>query len=286
MIIFKRLRQPECVSSKANRPHHPTDRNKEMKAYYLKPTEKISDYVQEILVLENHWTMTPFVLPLFANGTPTLLFQTAKGQIKSNSNYLTLFGQTVSPDTLTVNGNFTLVAYFLKPYSLVSLFGISAQELTDKPIDLNLLSHCKTANIQEQLLNATSTTQMLALLDDYLFKLTTKIKTDIPLVKYATAKIIQNAHHKILREVQSELCVTERTFQRMFEQNIGVSPNQFRRICQFNNAFQQLNRERTKSLAEITFQNGYADQSHFIRTFREFTNITPTEYLSHGTPPS
>lgn len=257
-----------------------------MKATYLKPADKISEYVQEILVLENHWAMTPFVLPLFANGTPTLLFQTAKGQIKNSSNYLTLFGQTVFPDTLTVNGNFTLIAYFLKPHSLISLFEISAQELTDNPIDLNLLSHGKTANIQEQLLNATSTIQMLALLDDYLYSLTTKNKSDSCLIKYATTKIIQNPGSKILREVQNELSVTERTFQRMFERNVGVSPNQFRRICQFNNAFQQLNRERTKSLTDITFDNGYADQSHFIRAFREFTNSTPTEYLSRGTLPS
>ena len=230
--------------------------------------------------------MTPFVLPLFANGMPTLLFQTAKGQIKNNSNYMTLFGQTVFPETLTINDDFTLIAYFLKPHSLVSLLGVSAQELTDNPIDLNLLSHCKAAKIQEQLLNATSTTQMLTLLDDYLFGLTTKIKADSDLIKYSTNKIFQNPNNKILREVQSELYVTERTFQRMFERHVGVSPNKFRMICQFNKAFQQLNRERTKSLTEITFHNGYADQSHFIRIFREFTSVTPKEYLSRGTLPS
>jgi AraC-like DNA-binding protein len=257
-----------------------------MKASYLKPADKISEYVQEILVLENHWTFTPFVLPLFANGTPTLVFQTSKGRIKNNSNYLTLFGQTVFPETLTVNDNFTLIAYFLKPHSLVSLLGVSAHELTDNPINLNLLSHCKAAYIQEQLLNATSTNQMLALLDDYLLSLPTKIKSDIDLIIYATNKIVQDPGNKVLRELQNQLCVTERTFQRMFERNVGISPNQFRRICQFNNAFQQLNRDRTKSLAEITFRNGYADQSHFIRAFREFTNVTPTEFLSRGTLPS
>lgn len=184
---------------------------------------------------------------------------------------------------LTVKDHFTLVAYFLKPHALVSLFDISAQELTDKPIDLNLLQHCKRANILEQLLNAASTTRMLALLDDYLLNLITKINTDTSFIKYATGKIIQNPYQEILREIQGEYGVTERTFQRMFEKNIGVSPNQFRRICQFNNAFQQLNRERTKSLTEITFYNGYADQSHFIRAFKEFTNMTPTKYLNYST---
>ena len=255
-----------------------------MKVLYLKPADKISEFVQDILVLEDHSTAAPFRIPLFANGKPTLLFQTEKGYIKNRYQHLTLFGQTVVPDMLTINDHFILIAYFLKPYSLISLFGISAQELTDNPIDLNLLSSYTATNLQEQLLNADSTDTMIFLLDEFLLKLSTKIKADIRLIKYATNKIVQNPYAPILKEVQSELYVTERTFQRMFERNVGISPNQFRRICQFNNAFQQLNRQRLQSLTDIAFCNGYADQSHYIRTFKEFTNVTPSEYLNYGTP--
>lgn len=257
-----------------------------MKVMYLKPADKIAEYVQEILVLEDHWTGNPFVLPLFANGSPTLLFQTAKGNIQNSSNYLTLFGQTVAPDTLTINEPFKLIAYFLKPYSLISLFHISAQELTDNPIDLNSLPSCKTDSLLEQLLHAGTTAAMIGLLDGYLFNLSTRIKTDNQLIQYATRKIIQSPYDSVLRNMQDELCVTERTFQRLFERNVGVSPGKFRRISQFNNTFQQLNRQRNRSLTDLAFSNGYADQSHFIRTFKEFTNITPTAYLNYGTPPA
>jgi AraC-like DNA-binding protein len=65
----------------------------------------------------------------------------------------------------------------------------------------------------------------------------------------------------------------------MFERNIGVAPNLYRRICQFNSAFTQLNIRNHQKLSDIAFQNGYADQSHYIRSFKEFTNITPKEYL-------
>lgn len=253
-----------------------------MKVSYLKPADKISEHAQEILVLENLWTGTPIELPLFANGTPTLLFQTAKARIRNSLNYLTLFGQTILPDSLTITEDFVLIAYFLKPHSLISLFGVSPRELTDNPTDLNVLAPCKTLPLQERLLNAPSTDAMISLLDDYLLHLINKIKGNISAIQYATSKIVQNPHHTILKEVQSELWVTERTFQRMFEQNVGVSPTQFRRICQFNNAFQQLNRKRSESLSEITFRHGYADQSHFIRAFKEFTNLTPTEFLNHN----
>ncbi len=254
-----------------------------MKAYYLKPADRIFKYVQEILVIEENSMSVPIALPLFANGMPTINFQTTKGCIKNQSNYITLFGQTICPEILGLDENFTLIAYFLKPHSLISLFGISAEELTDKPIDFSMLPHCKSFNLQERLLNADSTTEMIELLDDFLFSLATKVKTDIRSLEYATNKIVQNPNHQILRELQKELCVTERTFQRMFERGIGVSPNEYRRICQFNNAFQQLNRNRNRSLAEITFHNGYADQSHFIRSFKKFTRLTPTEFLNYGT---
>jgi len=84
--------------------------------------------------------------------------------------------------------------------------------------------------------------------------------------------------------VQQELFVTERTFQRMFEKNVGIPPNQYRRICQFNTAFRQLQLRKFNKLTDIAFENGYADQSHYIRSFREFTGITPKDYLNFGNP--
>ena len=247
-----------------------------MNVTYKRPTDKLSEYVQDILVIENYHVTVPFRLPLFANGTPTLLFHTAQGQIKKNSGYLTLFGQTILPDKLLIKDNFTLIAYFLKPYSLISLFGISAQELTDKPVDFTLLS--KRADLQEQLLNSGTAGEMILVLDNYLFSLTPKNNKDKPLIKYAAEKILKGPTRHILRDVQKDIRVTERTLQRMFEKNIGVSPNQFRKILQFNRAFQQLNNRQFQNLSDIAYDNGYTDQSHYIRAFKEFTNITPKEY--------
>ncbi|MCS3794754.1 helix-turn-helix domain-containing protein [Niastella sp. OAS944] len=253
-----------------------------MKVSNLTPCEKISHYVDRVLVIEDVLVTNPFTLPLYANGAPTLLFQTAKGIIKNNSNNLTLFGQTVFPETLTIRDNFTLIAYFFKPFALFALFGVSAQELTNNPIDLNLLAPSKTQQLQEQLLNAATTEEMIGLLNDYIFSLITKTTVDSQIIRFATLTIAQNAGKDALLKVQKELHVTERTFQRMFEKNIGIAPNLYRRIWQFNNAFQQLNNRQFVKLSDIAFANGYADQSHYIRAFKEFTGITPKDYLKFG----
>ena len=249
-----------------------------MKVLHPIIADRVSAYVKGILVIENYQNIKPFTLPIFANGTPTLVFQTAKGKIKNQSNHLTLFGQTVLPDQLFVKGEFTLIAYFLMPHSLPSLFGIQANELTDNPIDLTLLS--KNSVLQERLLNAKTLADKLFLLDDYIIALTKKAKNGTENIMYATEIISQNPFGNVLSRVQKELYVTERTFQRLFEKNIGVSPNLFRRISQFNKAFQQLNNRQFENLSDLAFENGYADQSHYIKAFKEFTSITPTDYLS------
>jgi AraC-like DNA-binding protein len=254
-----------------------------MKVTYLPPDKKVAEYVQSILLIENYEVTSPFILPLFANGMPTLLFQSARGKINNSTNYLTLFGQTVLPDAIALTENFTLIAYFFKPFVLTSLFGIDAHELTDQPGDLRSLTSSIASSLQEQLLHACSTKEMIALINKYVLSLSAKSKQDVRVIKYATEKIVQNPNKDALIKVQKELYVTERTFQRMFENNIGISPNQYRRIAQFNAAFQQLNRRQFKHLSDIVFKNNYADQSHFIRTFKEFTNLTPKEYLRFGT---
>lgn len=257
-----------------------------MKVSNLKPQANIAEYVERILVIEHYQITNPFSLPLFANGSPTLLFKSTKGSIKNSptSNF-TLFGQTVFPEALTFTEDFTLIAYFLKPYSLISLFGITAKELTDKPIDLNLVAPQKTFSLQEQLLNADSIEKMIALLNNYISTLIARVKTEASIIKYATIKIVNNPSKQILVAVQKELHITEKTFERMFEKNVGVAPNLYRRICQFNAGFQQLNNRKFNKLSDIAFDHGFADQSHYIRSFKEFTNITPKEYLNFGSEP-
>jgi len=253
-----------------------------MKSIYLHPAPCIAEYVHELLIIENFQVTSPFVLPLFANGMPTLLFQTAKGRIGNSTNYLTLFGQTVFPDTLTIDEDFTLIAYFFKPYVLNALFGVAAQELTDNPIELNLLPTSIRAGLQEQLQNASSSREMVTILDNYIYSLVTKIKTDMRIVKYAVEKIATEPSKKNLTVVQADLCMTGRTFQRLFEKTIGIIPTRYRRISQFNTAFRQLNSLQFTNLTALSYNNCYSDQSHFIRAFKEFTSLTPSEYLAYG----
>ncbi len=248
-----------------------------MKAFYPIPAVKISSYVKSILVIENDHVTSPFAVPIFANGMPTLLFSTAVAKIGTSKQNLTLFGQTVIPEQLLIEEDFRMVAYFLKPYALGDLFNIRASELTDQPLELDLLTG--KSELQEQLLNTTTTGQILQLIDDYLFSKIAAIRIKNKCLHYAAEKIARTSDKNVLTTVQRELYITERSFQRMFEQHIGLSPNLFRRVNQFNKAFRQINECNFRDLSTVAYDNNYSDQSHFIRSFKEFTHFTPSDYL-------
>jgi AraC-like DNA-binding protein len=256
-----------------------------LQTQFIIPPTSISQFVSGILVIENANDRHEFVIPLFANGSPTLVFQTtsaAKG--KQTIGNLTLYGQTIRPDELKFQDRFTFIAYFFYPHSLKNLFGINPVEITDGYLDLTLLKQTRELSLQDQLLHAASLEESLVLVERYLLKLYGDKKQDDKKIIFATNALRKHKGIYPLVKLQDNLHMTERSFQRLFENNIGVSPNLYKRICQFHFAFQQVNQNRFLKLTDVAYDSGFADQSHFIRVFKEFTGLTPNQYLAKLAP--
>ena len=251
-----------------------------MRTITILPKASISKYVNRILVIEDCNQQNNFVLPLFANGSPTLVFNSAKATSKNkNIKHLTLYGQTIKPNELVITGSFTLIACFFYPTAITSLFGIDATELTDESLELTFLKQAKLYSLQEQLLNTPMLNYRLDLLNNFIKKLADNAIKINDKTEFATRKIMYSNGQFSLQSIHKELGITERTLQRLFETTVGLSPKMYSRVCQFSTAFQQLNQYHFIKYSDIAYDNGFADQSHFIRVFKEFTNLTPSDYL-------
>jgi AraC-like DNA-binding protein len=249
------------------------------------PPSAISDYVSSILLIESPGKTNGFVVPLYANGSPTIIFLSAKATSqRQNAGHLMLYGQTLLPDELLVDEPFTLIAYFLHPHTLKSLFGLDASELTNGSIDLNYLAVAKEINLQEQLLNEQHLEARLKLMNDFILKVAASNIFDYSKILFATNELKANTGVNALTDLQKKLNTTERSLQRLFESQAGISPRMFKRVWQFHAAFQQLNEHQFSKLTDIAYEHGFADQSHFVRVFKEFTGLTPSEYLEKAAP--
>ncbi len=60
---------------------------------------------------------------------------------------------------------------------------------------------------------------------------------------------------------------------------VGLTPKQFAKIIQFQTSLHYLNNSTYDKLVEVGLDSGFSDQSHFIRTFKKYTEQTPSYYL-------
>lgn len=235
---------------------------------YYKTNPQLSDYVRTVLVFDNDSESSE--LPLFTNGMSALLYNA--------NNRIALFGQSVPVE----EWNETAIVFFFKPFSLATIFKLSAKDLKAKPIELNLWNAQKAMALNIQLYHSKSIQEKVEILSHFIFTQIESNKRDCEIIRYATDSIMQNSNTDVISQLLEKLHLTERTFQRIFKKYVGITANEYRRICQHYFAFSQLKSGHFEKLTDVALTNGYFDQSHFIRSFKEFTNTTPNEYLQSG----
>ena len=254
-----------------------------MQYHYQKPHQLLSKYVKTVLVAEGFAQQANNKLPLFTNGMPAFVCSTAKTPTRiENILQLTLFGTSTPPDIWELKKTETMIAYFFNPFSLACLFNLPARELANSSIVLSKVNPQKTNALKTQLSYAETTESKIDALDSLLLHQLNQQQKECDIIIYSTDQIMMNSGKEILADVLEELKLNERTFQRIFKKFVGVTPSQYRRICQFKQSFDQVRTGKFDKLTDVAYNTGFADQSHFIRSFKEFTEITPKDYKKSG----
>ncbi|NML36806.1 helix-turn-helix transcriptional regulator [Chitinophaga sp. G-6-1-13] len=215
------------------------------------------------------------------DGCPGLIFQRPDvGAFIRESKKLPemfLYGQTTKNVEIASLGPSKATGVIFQPNGLKSVFGLNAGELTNDCVDIQLVPG--NGRLSEQLGAAGTAGTQVEILSSWLHKRITgnPAATD-PLVDYAVAQIANSNGNTSLRDLQEKLQLTERTFERRFKEQVGITPKLFSRICQYQASLHQLKSNDYSKLSDIAFENDYADQSHFIRSFKEFTGCSPYQF--------
>jgi len=260
-----------------------------MRYRQIAPPEPLKSHIQYFWTLESDlFDLSVKKFGPLADGCPGIIVQRKETGVYYDETQkmlpqLFLYGQTVKRKALFFQGRFETLGICFYPHALKSLFGLDAHELTDSCLDLNLLTARKKDHLEELLLSSSAPGRQIELLSSYLSAHARsqqgRIDSGIHAVLF---EIVRSKGNLSLPGLQDRLGLSERTLERKFQQQVGISPKLFARISRFQASLQQLRTNRNAKLSDIAYDNGYADQSYFIRSFKEFTGLSPREFKAQA----
>lgn len=193
-----------------------------------------------------------------------------------------LAGQLRTYFYLQNTGTTGSIAIKLKPAALTQIFGLNMEEYLDKIVDLDTFSNTALDELQKKISVLCSIDYskrkpaVKQVLDDFFSRMITSA-TENPL--QIPLRLIFSTNGMVsVSEMATAAGISERQLERLFKRYIGLSPKYYARIIRFNYIFQLIQGNQS-TWADIVYQSGYYDQSHFIRNFKAFTGEDPSSYF-------
>lgn len=109
--------------------------------------------------------------------------------------------------------------------------------------------------------------------------LTARLSDDLapaPEVSYVLARLWATRGAVGIETLAAEIGWSRRHLAARFGEAVGLPPKALARLIRVEYAVQRV--RAGHELADIAFEGGYADQSHFNREFRALVGCTPTEF--------
>jgi AraC-like DNA-binding protein len=250
------------------------------------PHNSISLFVKSIMTFENDNKQKKTVLPFYADGYPGIMFQIAENGLyvlphNKKMPDLFLYGQTIHPIELEIEGAYKLIVFQLYPFVINSFFAVNPKDLNDDCFDLVKFNGFDVKKIIAELRNETGFENWNKVITSFLFSVFEAKKDKIDFkIHQAIKHILENNGQLTIKKLRETLNINERTFERRFVTQVGVTPKQFSKIIQFQLSLNSITKKDYTKLTDVVYNNGFADQSHFIRVFKAFTGTTPKKFNS------
>jgi AraC-like DNA-binding protein len=129
------------------------------------------------------------------------------------------------------------------------------------------------------LTQADSIEQKVGILDTFLVQQSgkrEKVYKKIKMIEQICDRICVDGEAFHAKDLSDQYGFSERYIQRLFIENVGLTPRSFFKIHRFNKSL-ELVRSSDSSLTSIAYDCGYYDQAHFIKEFKKYTGMTPSE---------
>jgi len=164
------------------------------------------------------------------------------------------------------------------PGGFYSLTGMEVSKFTDSDLSIKQFFGKETNELIKEI-NATSNIkQMVQLSENFFQSQILKLKRNANEVVSIVSLISNDLSILRVIDLSRKTGLSERNLQRLFKEQVGVSPKWVIRKYRIQEVLSRLE-EGNYDWQQLVSQLDYFDQSHFIKDFKSLIGVTPVEYI-------
>lgn len=258
----------------------------------IKPGPTLVPYVKCYFTYESA-SDTTLEDTVFPSGCMEVIFNLGSGKWQSTAGNgfvttpaIELWGQLTRPLAIRSIGRNTMLGIRFWPHGAARFLKDGIEQFNNQIIDYGDVSGTAVQTLHAQLLELYTWDERVALLEAFLYKqlLTAdKGRDKLTLVADVMHELKQEDFFDNIENVASRYGITGRYLQKLFLKHTGLTPKLYSKIHRFQNSLGQVAKGGA-TLTSIAHTCGYYDQSHFIRDFRTFTGLAPSDFSVETAP--
>ena len=190
-----------------------------------------------------------------------------------------VLGHLTKPTKATVTKGTTVLVTRFYPYASSLFFPNQVSNFTNDSIDLYDILSKESTEFYNHLMEQRTLGQKIKALDSFLVQRLTKSnkkREQFGLVEHLCSCISKKDDSFNLKNMASSYGFSERHIQKLFHDWVGLTPKSFHSILRFNKSL-ELIQSSGSALTSIAYECGYYDQAHFIKEFKSYAGITPSQ---------
>jgi AraC-like DNA-binding protein len=169
---------------------------------------------------------------------------------------------------------------WLAPLGAYTLLGLPMERLAGQTVDLTDVLGAGGRRLGERLREAPTWPRRFALLDEFLLRRLERGRRPSPEVGHAWRRLVATSGAVPIGRLAREVGWSHRHLISKFRQEVGLRPKTAARLVRFDGVWRRLDARRPLDWGQVAAEEGYADQAHLIRDFRQFTGTTPTAFTA------
>jgi AraC-like DNA-binding protein len=146
-------------------------------------------------------------------------------------------------------------------------------------VDGKLVCGERILNLRESLLALKTPQQRFLFAEKDFLKIYRDKLYENPFTDYAVSKILQTPNLVSIKDISKKTGYSQKHFINVFKRHVGLTPKEFMKVIRFQKAITEVEKKKGFNWANVAYECGYYDQSHFIADFRTFSGFTPQQFI-------